>query len=272
MSRGCQDPARALFYDRLGQFYERTELPGEAPNASISVGTCSLCGATEVEIHDAKRGVGPCRAQASMTQKRHSPAEGQMPVYGVPTKMPGPTRPNGASAIAGEGTYVLIEPDVTTYVGNVVAYRPLPNWVQAVRGKGAPGLQDLVERCMRGGNQPCLLVAFGKKGDMPMRIATSSTEIVINGAASPVRLDRARLSEIVAMIDRHGLPAVKKAVEVKDAMTRLGAGERFADLKKRYPGLASEMPRVPGSGEPERQMAFAMAERKARAAEEGTDT
>lgn len=258
----CTDPVRKLFHDRLGQFYERTE--GEP----IVVGTCALCGATGVQVHDKGKGVGPCRAQASMTQKRHSPAEGEMPVFGA--KRAVAKRPDGASAIAGEGSYVLIEPERTLYVGNVVAYKPLPEWIVAVRGPNAPRLPEMMKRVLERPSLPYLLIAFGKKADMPLRLTDSMAEVVLNGTAPPVRLDRARMLEIVGLGRRFGVAALKKAIEMKDGLTRPDAAERLAKFEAAHPELAAMLPTIPGSREREKSHALLVVEGEAKAAQAAT--
>lgn len=254
----CLDPVRRLFYDRIGRFYERTE--GEP----IVVGTCKQCGRGGVEIHDKDgKGVGPCRAQASLTQKRLSPAEGHMPVFGVP--LAPSKRVNGGSAIAGEGSYALIEPDRATYVGNVAAFRPIPADLEAVRGPTAPRPWQLLLRAIENPRPPYLLVVFGKKGDMPLELSDNTAEVVLNGTTPPVRLDRGRLLEILDLGRRFGVLDLRKAIELKDALGTPDANQLLAKFRAKFPELAALLPRIPNSREREKSYALSILEGEAKA-------
>jgi hypothetical protein len=228
----CGDPSRLFMYERLtAPFYQKKP---------TTKGTCSICGTPDIDLDVGNK---ICLAQAALTQKRNTAADGYPVAYGSPPK-------KGRFSMTDAFCALLVEDDYAVFTGKVLPERPLPAGAEI---RTDLRFEDLLDRVMQDPKPPYILVSYNQKADIPITASTSPSTIVINGTSPPVKLQRKRLLQLVDMISLHGKKTVEAASKMRSLthLDKATASKLHAKLAEESPAILKVIEDVPNGMEPE---------------------
>lgn len=215
----CGNEARAFFFDKVGRYF----IAPEDPKKLVS-GTCAECGKHLEGVVPDSRGNPACSARRSISQKRRSVPEG-MPVVFVPPS-PAASRDDAAgnkqdvedtadgedgkvrkslkgtkACINSVGCVTLIERDRSFVITSVTPTSELPAEMVAERTR-AGVMEGFWKRIVTvPPKPPFLLVIWGQKADIVMRMTESLSEVFVCGEAEPLTVDLVEVGRLTRELE-----------------------------------------------------------------------
>lgn len=236
-NRPCADQARLEIFEGLSSYFLREE--------ETEIGVCALCGQAGVSVVNIdKAGKGTCAAQSALTQKRNTVEEGHPLAFESPIK-------TGRFSMTDKFVGILVTAHGASFTGKVAPTRPLPPTVEA---DASLTFADLLDRVMQDPPDSFYIALFNQKADIAFS-RSDADEFFINGTQAPIRIDRMRLLQLVALIEEFSYRAVATARDLKESPPP-GKEKSMRDwMAKNAAGLLTRLREAPHGTEPEFEFA-----------------
>lgn len=208
----CADKARSLIQETVGRLYAM-----EAPE--MISGTCSVCGATNVQIVEPRQGDktrGSCLAQFNLNRARPGHSTDGALTHFTPVD---PSKAPSLRLIYMQNR-MLITPKRAIVVANVAPTRELPASVEVYRVSETPPPSHLLAIILDPSNWPFFYAEYDKKTDMPMLSSARATKAYINGGNIPLPVDFQRVARLVEIRQTLGPKTFVKVAIGKKALAQ----------------------------------------------------